>query len=141
MPAADSTSLDVPGELFPAFDARQQLPTAYDLPLDLSGCDCPDATFQGDRPGGCKHRKALRLPAKATAEATVRVVGRFANERAAGEEFGQWLERVGGAGTLGLELKELDEFPDPEERPDFYVDFDETGPYEAIVGAGECAGA
>jgi len=85
--------------------------------------------------------KALRLPAKATAEATVRVVGRFANERAAGEEFGQWLERVGGAGTLGLELKELDEFPDPEERPDFYVDFDETGPYEAIVGAGECAGA
>src|SRR5205807_1161193 len=46
--------------------------------------------------------KALRLPAKATAEATVRVVGRFANERAAGEEFGQWLERVGGAGTLGL---------------------------------------
>jgi len=85
--------------------------------------------------------KALRLPAKATAEATVRVVGRFANERAAGEEFGQWLERVGGAGTLGLELKELDEFPDPEERPDFYVDFDETGPYEAVVGAGECAGA
>jgi sulfite reductase beta subunit-like hemoprotein len=85
--------------------------------------------------------KALRLPAKATAEATVRVVRRFANERAAGEEFGQWLERVGGAGTLGLELKELDEFPTPEERPDFYVDFDETGPYEAIVGAGECAGA
>jgi hypothetical protein len=45
------------------------------------------------------------------------------------------------AGTLGLELKDLDEFPDPEERPDFYVDFDETGPYEAVVGAGECAGA
>ena len=85
--------------------------------------------------------KALRLPAKATAEATVRVVGRFANERAAGEEFGQWLERVGGAGTLGMELKDLDEFPDPGERPDFYVDFDETGPYEAVVGAGECAGA
>ena len=38
-------------------------------------------------------------------------------------------------------LKELDEFPDPGERPDFYVDFDETGPYEAVVGAGECAGA
>src|SRR5438093_1571450 len=40
--------------------------------------------------------KALRLPAKATADATVRVVGRFAAEREAGEEFGHWLDRVGG---------------------------------------------
>ena len=35
---------------------------------------------------------------------------------------------------------ELDAFPAPEERPDFYVDFDETGPFSAEVGAGECAG-
>ncbi|MBV8304715.1 MAG: nitrite/sulfite reductase, partial [Acidimicrobiia bacterium] len=85
--------------------------------------------------------KALRLPAKATGEATVRVVGRFAAERQAGEEFGHWLDRVGGAPAVAAELKDLDEFPTPEERPDFYVDFDETGPYSAEVGAGECAGA
>ena len=85
--------------------------------------------------------KALRLPAKATATATVRVVGRFAAEREAGEEFGQWLDRIGGPSAVAGELKELDEFPTPEERPDFYVDFDETGPYSAEVGAGECAGA
>jgi hypothetical protein len=30
-------------------------------------------------------------------------------------------------------------FPEPDEAPDFYVDFDETGPYEAIVGDSECA--
>ena len=30
-------------------------------------------------------------------------------------------------------------FPTPEEAPDFYVDFDETGPYVAEVGDGECA--
>jgi hypothetical protein len=34
--------------------------TAYDLPADLSACDCPDGTYHPERPeGGCKHRKAL----------------------------------------------------------------------------------
>src|SRR5262245_27488051 len=28
--------------------------TCYDLPVDLSSCDCPDAEFRA-RPGGCKH--------------------------------------------------------------------------------------
>src|SRR5439155_493972 len=28
-----------------------------------------------------------------------------------------------------------------DERPEFYVEYDETGPYEAEVGAGECAGS
>jgi sulfite reductase (ferredoxin) len=86
-------------------------------------------------------QKALRLPAKAAGEATVRVVGRFAAERSAGETFTQWLERIGGPAVVGAELKELDEFPTPEERPDFYIDYDETGPYVAEVGAGECAGS
>ena len=36
-------------------------------------------------------------------------------------------------------LKDLDVFPTPEEAPDFYVDFDETGPYVAEVGESECA--
>jgi sulfite reductase beta subunit-like hemoprotein len=85
--------------------------------------------------------KALRLPAKAVGTATVRVVGRFASERSAGETFTEWLGRSGGAGAVGTELKDLDSFPTPEENPDFYVDFDETGPYVAEVGAGECAGS
>jgi hypothetical protein len=34
--------------------------TAYDLPADLSSCDCPDGTFHPERPGGCRHQKALR---------------------------------------------------------------------------------
>jgi sulfite reductase (ferredoxin) len=72
-------------------------------------------------------------------EAVVRVVGRFANEREAGETFTKWLERSGGAGEVGKELKDLDHFPTPEEAPDYYVDFDETGPYVAEVGASECA--
>ena len=86
-------------------------------------------------------QKALKLPAKSAGEATVRVVGRFAAERSAGEAFPQWLARVGGAKVVAEGLADLNEFPTPEERPDFYVDFDETGPYVAEVGAGECAGS
>jgi hypothetical protein len=50
-----------------------------------------------------------------------------------------WLERSGGAAGVGQTLKDLDVFPTPEENPDFYVDFDETGPYVAEIGESECA--
>jgi sulfite reductase beta subunit-like hemoprotein len=84
--------------------------------------------------------KALRLPARNAAEATARVVRRFADERQAGESFRGWMDRAGGAKALAADLKELDHFPLPDEAPEYYVDFDETGPYEAEVGVGECAG-
>ncbi len=84
--------------------------------------------------------KALRLPAKAVGAATVRVIGRFVDERDAGETFTQWLERSGGAKAVGATLADLDAFPTPEARPDYYVDFDETGPFDATIGVGECAG-
>jgi sulfite reductase beta subunit-like hemoprotein len=83
--------------------------------------------------------KATKVPAKAAAEAVVRVVGRFAGERSAGETFTDWLDRSGGAKGVGEGLRDLDEFPTPDDKPDYYVDFDETGPYEAMVGDSECA--
>jgi len=83
--------------------------------------------------------KALRLPAKRAGEAVAQVVGRFAAEREAGELFAGWLERSGGPATIGASLKQLDVWPTPEERPDFYIDFGEQGPYVAEVGEGECA--
>lgn len=83
--------------------------------------------------------KALRVPAKNAAAAAVRVVGRFAAEREAGETFREWLERSGGAKGVAEGLADLDHFPAPDEDPSFYVDYDETGPYEAAVGASECA--
>jgi sulfite reductase (ferredoxin) len=83
--------------------------------------------------------KAAKLPAKRAAEAVVRVVGRFAGERQAGETFATWLDRSGGAAVVGEGLKDLDVFEPPDIAPDLYVDFDETGPYVAEVGESECA--
>jgi sulfite reductase (ferredoxin) len=84
-------------------------------------------------------KKASKLPAKRASEAVVRVVGQFAGERDAGETFQSWLERAGGAAAVGTTLTDLDEFPSPEDAPEFYVDFDETGPYVAETGDSECA--
>ncbi len=83
--------------------------------------------------------KALRLPAKNAPQAAVKVVGRFANEREAGETFRGWLDRSGGAKAVAADLKELDSFPTPEEGPEYYVDYGETGPYVAEIGDSECA--
>jgi sulfite reductase beta subunit-like hemoprotein len=84
-------------------------------------------------------QKSVKLPAKATPEAVVRIVGRFAAEREAGETFSQWMARAGGVQALSETVKDLDSFPAPDVGPDFFVDYDETGPYEAAVGDGECA--
>ena len=60
--------------------------------------------------------KALRLPAKTAPQAAVRVVGRFAAEREAGESFRSWMERAGGAKAIADTMADLAEFPDPERR-------------------------
>ncbi len=83
--------------------------------------------------------KALRLPAKNAPQAVVRVVRRFNDERTPGESFRSWLDRSGGARAVGATLAELDRFPTPEEGPDFYVDYGETGPYVTEIGESECA--
>ena len=77
--------------------------------------------------------------AKAAPEATVRVVRRFAAERQAGESFRGWIDRSGGTKAIATELKDLDWFPKPEDGPEYYVDYDETGPFEVVLGDSECA--
>ncbi len=83
--------------------------------------------------------KALRLPAKNAPEAVARVVRRFAEERGAGETFQGWLSRSGGAKQVGTTLADLDNVPLPDEAPDFFVDYGETGPFTGEVGDSECA--
>src|SRR5262245_4613569 len=40
------------------FDARKGETTHYDVSADCKECDCADATYR-NRPGGCKHCRAL----------------------------------------------------------------------------------
>jgi hypothetical protein len=49
------------------------------------------------------------------------------------------MDRAGGATAIAEGLKDLDFFPSPEEAPEFYADFDETGPFVAEIGESECA--
>jgi hypothetical protein len=37
----------------------------YDIDRQTGQCDCPDATFRPDRPGGCKHSRALQAALRA----------------------------------------------------------------------------
>jgi hypothetical protein len=67
----------------------------------------------------------------------VYLVSRYANERELGENFSSWLERSRGASTIAEELEYLDVFPSAQEAPDYYVDYDQTGPYSAEVGQGD----
>ena len=83
--------------------------------------------------------KALRVPAKAAPEAVARVVRRFAAERSAAETFQGWLARSGGVVAVADGLRDLDEIPMPDASPEFFVDYDETGPFSGEVGDSECA--
>ncbi|HVW34865.1 MAG TPA: hypothetical protein VHL53_20200 [Acidimicrobiia bacterium] len=85
--------------------------------------------------------KAGHLPARTCPAAAVRIIGRFAAERTAGESFPAWVQRAGGATAIFRDLADLAVFPSPDDDPTFYVDYDESAPYEASVGAGECIGA
>ncbi len=55
------------GELLAGFRLLKADGAMYDLPADLSRCDCPDHTFHPERPGGCKHMGAMRASLAALA--------------------------------------------------------------------------
>ena len=68
------------------------------------------------------------------------MIRRFAGERQAGETFRELARpRRRCRRRSAAALKELDDFPAFEDNPDFYIDFGETGPYVAEIGASECA--
>jgi hypothetical protein len=46
---------------------KQGAAEVYDIPADFSSCDCPDGTYHSERPGGCKHARALKAGLKALA--------------------------------------------------------------------------
>ena len=84
--------------------------------------------------------KAAKLPAK-TAPRSRRAESSAASTASArpARRSRRGSTRSGGARASARRVAELDKFPTPDVGPEFYVDYDETGPYVAEVGDGECA--
>ena len=83
--------------------------------------------------------KAGRVPAKSVPDAVARIVHRFVGDRVAGESFRAWIERIGGAAEIQRSIADLDAFPDPVERPEYFIDWDEETSFDVELGASECA--
>ena len=81
-----------------------------------------------------------KAPALRTPEAVVTVVRRYAEERANGERFGDWVDRVGAKEIGATTLAPFDLTPDRATAPEFYQDWGSTTPFKVILGRGECAG-
>jgi len=85
------------------------------------------------------HRLKARLPAKRVPEAIERWVRFYESERADGEEFNQFVERVG---TQEFEARVKDLTMPIEfnlENMNFFIDWTKHAPFEVIRGEGECA--
>src|SRR5205823_411079 len=102
---------------------EEQLPVLHDR---LAGLGMAE-------PGAELARDVVACPGADTCNLAV------TQSRGLADDIGKALEEAGLA-EVGGALKDLDEFPTPDEAPDFYIDFDETGPFTGEVGAGECAG-
>jgi sulfite reductase (ferredoxin) len=84
-------------------------------------------------------RLKLRLPAKRVPEAVERWIRHYESERTDGEEWGQFVERVGTAELEAL-VKELSMPVDFRlETMNQFIDWNRDVPFEVIRGEGECA--
>ena len=105
---------------------RRRAPGPRRSPPPATRC-CSAATSARSRSTSARRRCACRP--RTRREAAVRVVRRFADEREAGESFRVWMDRSGGAKAHRRRPRATStSSPTPDERPDFYVDYGETGP-------------
>jgi sulfite reductase beta subunit-like hemoprotein len=85
------------------------------------------------------HRLKARLPAKRVPEAVERWVRFYESDRAEGEEFNDFVERVG---TQEFEAQVKDLVMPIEfnlENMNYFIDWTKNAPFEVIRGEGECA--
>ncbi len=95
-------------------------------------------TYEGGEVVFGKRLKS-RLPAKRVPEAVERWVRMYEAERAEGEEFNAFAERIGG-GRFEAEVKDLTLPADFSlETMQQFIDWNRSGPYKVERGEGECA--
>jgi sulfite reductase (ferredoxin) len=84
-------------------------------------------------------RLKLRLPSKRVPEAIERWIGQYEANRKDGEEWNEYLERV-GTGELEAQVKDLSMPVDfGLETMNQFIDWNRDVPFEVIRGEGECA--
>jgi len=89
--------------------------------------------------GGAKFgHYVAKVPAKKAPEVAVELVGRYATQRQLGEQFADWVARV-GADTLKGHLKSFDTMPALTDDPSYYQDLGHSRQFMVILGRGECA--
>lgn len=80
------------------------------------------------------------IPAKRVPEALERFVRRYRSERAFGESFQSFIQRIGKAECKKM-VEDLMPVPPHEEDPSFYVDWSDAREFTiGDLGVGECAG-
>ncbi len=81
-----------------------------------------------------------QVPSKNVPEAVVRLVRQFAEKRKGSETFNQFYGRLGKEPVVSL-LDDLLKIPTHQEKPDFYVDWEDQKEFALQKGViGECAG-
>jgi len=81
-----------------------------------------------------------QIPSKNVPEAVIRLVRHFAEKKRGGESFNDFYGQLGKEGVIAL-LDELIHAPSYQERPNFYVDWEDQKEFALQKGViGECAG-
>jgi sulfite reductase (ferredoxin) len=79
-----------------------------------------------------------KVPARTAPAVAVALLERYSAERDRGEQFADWVARVGPA-ALKADLKAFDVMPALEEDPSFYTDWGNSERFAVMLGEGECA--
>lgn len=80
----------------------------------------------------------ISIPAKMIPDAIRRVIGFYREQRAEGETYYEWIDRIGPA-TLKDKFSDLRDVPEMAEAPEIYKDWGQSVPFKLQVGEGECA--
>jgi sulfite reductase beta subunit-like hemoprotein len=80
----------------------------------------------------------ISIPAKLIPDAVQRVIGFYREQRAEGETFHQWIDRIGPA-SMKDKFNDLRDVPEMALAADLYKDWGQTRQFKLQVGEGECA--
>jgi sulfite reductase (ferredoxin) len=93
----------------------------------------------GMNSGGEKFGVTLgRVPARYTVEAVSRLIKRYLSQRESGENFWQFIKRI-GVHSFRDDIRDLSDFKVDKANPSIFIDLGENNAFTSMTGEGECA--